>query len=116
MARKVLSRCSSANDQRVAVSTELVESFLRSKTAKNCSASTIASYRTDMKLFASHVHAIDLDLAQVQRRHVEEWLAGGLQAGLAAATVARRFRTLIQFYAWAHEEEEVPEKIGRAHV
>ena len=81
MARKVLSRCSSANDQRVAVSTELVESFLRSKTAKNCSASTIASYRTDMRLFASHVHAIgssvsaDLTKAGLDVTVVDQWPA-----------------------------------------
>jgi site-specific recombinase XerD len=107
MARKTVIRSEPATPQVSAVSVDLIESFLRAKRAKNIAASTLTSYRADLNYFAKALAESDTDLAGVTRRHIETWLGDNLDAGLAAATVARRFRTLQQFFRWAAAEEEV---------
>lgn len=107
MPRKVVMRSEPAPAAHRVMSEELIGSFIRAKKAANCSESTIASYRADLRYFATALDPAGVDLAAATRRHIETWLAENLDAGLAAATVARRFRTLQQFYRWAAAEDEV---------
>lgn len=86
---------------------DLVDSFVRSKRAKNLSPATLDAYRVDLRQFATWAHSKGFALATIRRRDVEAFLGDGLDHGLAAATIARRFRTLQQFYKWAAAEDEV---------
>ncbi len=43
----------------------------------------------------------------INRRQIEEFLVAGLERGLSPATIARRFRSLQQFFRWASEEGEI---------
>lgn len=85
--------------------TDLLDSWARSLRASNRSPATIHAYVRDTERFVEHLG--DTDLLDAGRRDVEEYLAGCRDVGLAEATVARRYRSLLQFFRWAEEEGEV---------
>lgn len=85
----------------------LLSSWARSKRAENRSQATIDAYLTDTRSLVAWLAERHLTLTTAQRRHIEDYLASGLEAGLAPATVARRFRSFQQFYRWAEDEDEI---------
>ena len=85
----------------------LLASWARSKRAENRSQATIDAYLTDTRALADWLAGQGQTLETAQRRHLEDYLAAGLDQGLAPATVARRFRSFQQFYRWAEDEDEI---------
>jgi len=86
----------------------LLDSWARHLRAENKSPSTIASYLTDTRHLLTALGAADEDaLLDVDKRGIEKALAGWIDAGLAPATVARRFRSLQQLYRWLDDEDEI---------
>lgn len=88
----------------------LLESWLRSKRASNCAQGTIDAYGNDGRQYLAHLALTGQTLATAKRGDVEEFLSALLARGLAAATVARRYRSLVQLYRWMDEEEELTGK------
>jgi len=84
--------------------TELLDSWCRSLRAANRSPATIDSYRADFTHLARHLIG---DPATATKADVERFLVACRDQGLADATVARRYRSLQQFYKWCEEEGEV---------
>lgn len=85
---------------------ELIDSWARSLRARNRSGATIDSYRADVRHLLDHLGP-GAEVDTVTRRQIEDFLAAGLDRGLAPATVARRFRSLQQLYRWLHDEGEI---------
>ena len=85
----------------VAVSTEAdahLEAFLEMLQAERGAAeNTVDAYRRDITDFLGYLGARDLQLADVERRHIAEYLEGLGRDGLAAASRARRLSALRQF-------------------
>jgi site-specific recombinase XerD len=73
--------------------------------AKNLSDGTVESYRNDAGHLVTWLNGKPLE--DVTRTDLEGFLADGLKRGLSAATVARRYRSLLQFYKWMVREGEV---------
>jgi site-specific recombinase XerD len=84
---------------------ELLDSWLRSLRAAGRSPGTLDAYAADVRHFAAFLDGRDLE--EVTRRDVEEFLVAGMDRGLAAATTARRYRSLQQFYKWLEVEDEI---------
>lgn len=91
------------------VDTSLLDSFERHLRARNRSPATITAYRNDAMAFARWLteHTDVTDLAAVKGADVEGFLADSVSSGKAPATVARRYRSLLQLYKWMEREEEV---------
>ena len=70
---------------------------------------TISSYRTVGDSFADYQRRScgGVDVAGIRRDHVEAYLAGMRDRGLAAATVAKHYRSLQQLFTWLVEEGEL---------
>ncbi len=85
----------------------LIASWSRSKRAEGRSEATIEAYENDTRRLAEHLASRGHELSTARRGDLEACLAEGREAGLAPATLARRFRSWKQFYRWAEEEEEV---------
>lgn len=85
----------------------LLGSWERSLRARNLSRATIDSYLSDCRNFVTYLEAEGRDLLGVTRHHLRDYFARLLDEGKAGATVARRYRSLQQFYKWATEEEEI---------
>lgn len=86
--------------------TDLLDSWARHLRAKNRSHATIESYRADVAHLRAHLGP-DVELEDVTRAQIEDFLVACLDRGLAPATVARRFRSLQQLYRWLHAEGEL---------
>ena len=84
----------------------LLDSWVLSLEATNRSDATILSYGSDFNAFTAWLGEAD-DASTVTRQTVEGFLAAERERGLKPATVARRFRSLQQFWKWAVEEQEV---------
>lgn len=84
---------------------ELFDSWLRSLRAAGRSPATLEAYRADIVHLARHLGTEDVETTT--RRQVEEFLVDCLDRGLAPATVARRYRSLQQFFRWLHAEREI---------
>lgn len=87
---------------------DLLESWARHLRARNRSPATIAAYLNDARTFTAWLEEEnpDLELTDARGTHVEEYLASVSQR-VAAATVARRYRSLQQLFAWLVREEEM---------
>lgn len=86
----------------------LLASWRISLRARRLSPQTIDAYLTDATGFAAHLAATGVaDLADATRRDVEGYLVACQDRGLADATVARRYRSLLQLYRWLADEDEI---------
>jgi site-specific recombinase XerD len=83
----------------------LLDSWALHLRAKNLSESTTVSYLNDAGHLANWLDGRPIEAAT--RRDVEGFLADGLGRGLSAATVGRRYRSLLQLYRWMVREGEV---------
>lgn len=88
---------------------DLLASWTRSLRARARSEATIDAYLTDLRHLETWLAAHDLDLTAARRRDIESFLAEMRERGSAPATIARRYRSFLQFFKWAAEEEEVDE-------
>ncbi|MEY4230406.1 MAG: hypothetical protein RLZZ362_1255, partial [Actinomycetota bacterium] len=85
----------------------LTASWMRSLRAANRSQATRDAYLTDITRCAVWLTEQGVTLSAAKRSDLEGFLAGGLDAGLSPATVARRYRSMLQFFKWADEEGEL---------
>lgn len=83
----------------------LLASWARSKRAANRSERTIASYIEDAELLATHLDGTPITAAT--RRDVEAFFVAERARGMSPATVARRYRSLVQLYRWLDDEDEL---------
>lgn len=88
---------------------ELLESWRRSLRARARSEATIDAYLTDTRYLDTWLQANGRTLTSATRRDIEAFLAGMRTDGKAPATIARKYRSFLQFYRWAAEEDEVDE-------
>lgn len=84
----------------------LASSWVRSLRAANKSPQTIESYVNDLTRLTEALG--DVDPIDAKRADIEGALVGWHDSNLSSATVARRFRSLQQFYRWAEDEDELP--------
>lgn len=82
----------------------IADSWALSLRAAGRSPATVESYLADLGRF---VEFHGPDVLGATRADIEAFQAAGFAAGLAPATVARRYRSLRQFYRWLDEEDEV---------
>jgi site-specific recombinase XerD len=96
----------------------LWESFELALEVLGRSPRTILTYRDCAGDFADHpaCRGAVPELARIQRRHVEEFIAEQLQT-LRPATVALRYRVMHRLFNWLVEEEEIRESpMARMHL
>jgi len=88
---------------------DLLESWKLSLRASNKAPATIDCYLTDAGWLVRWLESNSRvnDLTEVTSRHVEAFLAGENNAGRAAATLARRYRSLVQLFGWLEREGEI---------
>jgi site-specific recombinase XerD len=85
----------------------LLASWRRSLRARNLAPKTIKTYLEAAGQLVDYVTAAGIDdVAGVERRHVEDFIAGQIETR-SAATASVRFRALQQFFAWCVDEEEL---------
>jgi site-specific recombinase XerD len=89
--------------------TALLDDWRVSLRARGRSQATISSYRTVGDSFADYLRRScgGVEVAAIRRDHVEAYLAGMRDRGLAAATVAKHYRSLQQLFTWLVEEGEL---------
>lgn len=83
---------------------DLARSWERSLRARNVAPKTVTTYMQSATQFAAFVG--DIDLVDVEREHVETFIAHLLDTR-SAATASVRFRALQQFFKWLAEEAEI---------
>jgi site-specific recombinase XerD len=85
----------------------LLASWQRSLRARNLAPKTIKTYLEAAGQLADHVTVAGVrDVAEIERHHVEEFIAEQVETR-SAATASVRFRALQQFFAWCVDEEEL---------
>ncbi len=85
----------------------LLDGFLISREANECTEATLRDYRTRLTLFLTFISCQypDLALADVQRVHVEHYLLHLKERGRASWTLRTHYRALCAFYNWLHQNE-----------
>lgn len=89
------------------MSEALIASFARSKRSAGRSPGTISAYTSDLRYLSAWGQQRGITLEAMQRGDIEDYLAGLLDDGLSPATAARRYRSFLQFFTWAAEEDEI---------
>jgi site-specific recombinase XerD len=84
----------------------LLTSWMRSLRLST-SAATRDAYLNDLTRCANWLQTNNVKLVSARRSDLEDFLGGGLDAGLSPATVARRYRSMLQFFKWADDEGEL---------
>jgi site-specific recombinase XerD len=84
---------------------QLLESWARSLRAVGRSEGTIHAYITDVRGLVEHLDG--RDVLDATRGDIEDYLVACRDRGLSDATVARRYRSFVQFFRWLTEEEEI---------
>lgn len=93
----------------------LLPDFRRHLMATNRAPSTVHRYLTDTEILAGFLDDAGLPTAasEITRAHLEQWLVhmAGKQSRrggtLSAATVARAYRSVQQFFRWLLDEEDI---------
>lgn len=84
---------------------DILASWTRSLRSAGRSPATIDAYLNDARHLTTHLG--DLSLLDATRGDIEGFLVACRDKGLSDATVARRYRSLVQLYRWLEEEEEI---------
>jgi site-specific recombinase XerD len=85
----------------------LLASWQRSLRARNLAPKTIKTYLEAAGQLVDHVTAAGVrDVAEIERHHIEEFIAEQVETR-SAATASVRFRALQQFFGWCVDEEEL---------
>ncbi|MPZ69722.1 MAG: tyrosine-type recombinase/integrase [Actinobacteria bacterium] len=85
---------------------ELARSYERSLLAENKSPRTIEIYLAGVEKFAAYCEAQGVTFDQLDRSHVEGFIAY-LLANFKPATASNRYRALHGFFKWAESEGEI---------
>jgi len=85
----------------------ILGSWARALRAANRSPATISSYLSDCGALEAWLAERGTDLLDATRDDIRAYLESLLDAGKAPATAARRYRSYVQFYKWAHSEDEI---------
>jgi site-specific recombinase XerD len=85
---------------------DLIDIWQTSLEAAGRTKGTITAYTNDTRHLADYLDG--RDLATATRHDIESFLVDGRRRGLSDATVARRYRSLLQLFRWLEETEEVP--------
>ena len=72
---------------------------------RGASANTVDAYQRDLGDFFAFLTKKKLALAEVERIHIERFLASLSRSGIAARTVARKLSSLRQFFAFLYNEK-----------
>jgi integrase/recombinase XerD len=84
---------------------ELVEAFLEMIAAeKGAAPNTLSAYRRDLEDFTTYLAGIDIALTGATPRNIATYLQFVADAGLAAASRARRLSTVRQLFRFLHAE------------
>lgn len=84
-----------------------MRSWIRSLRARNLAPKTIRGYTESASQLIEHLRGAGVTTApEIQRAHVEDYLAG-VAARWRLATVSVRYRALQQFFGWLLDEEEI---------
>ena len=86
---------------------ELLNSWSRSLRARARSPQTIDAYMTDARRLSEWLAERGSTLVDAGKREIEGYLAEAHDSGLAAATIARRYRSFLQLYKWLADEDEI---------
>jgi site-specific recombinase XerD len=85
----------------------LLASWQRSLRARNLAPKTIKTYLEAAGQLVDHVTAAGVrEVAEIERHHIEEFIAEQVETR-SAATASVRFRALQQLFAWCLDEEEL---------
>lgn len=85
----------------------LLASWQRSLRARNLAPKTIKTYLEAAGQLVDHVTAAGIsDVADIERHHIEEFIAEQVETR-SAATASVRFRALQQLFTWCLDEEEL---------
>jgi site-specific recombinase XerD len=85
----------------------LLASWQRSLRARNLAPKTIKTYLEAAGQLVDHVTAVGVqDVAEIQRHHIEDFIAEQVETR-SAATASVRFRAIQQFFTWCVDEEEL---------
>jgi site-specific recombinase XerD len=88
---------------------DLSASWLRSLRARNLATKTQGTYRQSVEQLAAWLEADGIaDVADVRKRHVEDFIAHLVETR-SASTASVRYRALQQFFAWCVDEGELDE-------
>jgi integrase/recombinase XerD len=84
----------------------LVEQFIEMMVAeRGASANTVAAYQRDLDGFMAFLKASRKTLAGVNRKGIEQFVAGLGEEGMSAATVARKISALRQLFQFLYSEK-----------
>jgi site-specific recombinase XerD len=84
----------------------LLKRFLEERgRARNLSKYTLRNYRTDLEAFLYALAGWEIDLLQVERRHLRRYLAALLGQGVVEASIRRKVSTIRSFYKWLRAQE-----------
>lgn len=83
----------------------LLSSWSRTLRARNRSERTIESYTVDLRDLG--IFMAPVDLTEATKAHLEGFLEHERNLGKAPATVARRYRSMQQFFNWLIDEDEI---------
>ena len=85
---------------------DLLKRFLEERgRARNLSKYTLRNYRTDLEAFLYALAGWEIDLLQVERRHLRRYLAALLGQGVVEASIRRKVSTIRSFYKWLRAQE-----------
>lgn len=86
----------------------LLPSFELSLRAANKAEKTIKTYKEAIRLLADFLQQQQYpsDITELERRHIEAFIADQLQRH-TAATASNRYKSLQQFFRWCVDEEEI---------
>ena len=88
---------------------ELAQSFRRSLKAENKAVRTLETYGQALDLFARFLRdrGMPVEVAEIRREHVEDFITDLLARGQKPATASNRYRALAVFFRWAVEDGEI---------
>jgi len=85
----------------------LIDSWVRSLRARARSEATVSAYVTDARKLDVWLSEHGTTPTAATRRDLEGYLAALRVDNKAPATIARRYRSFLQFYKWLEEEDEL---------
>lgn len=87
---------------------QAVADFLgRMSAERGASANTLAAYGRDLEAFEEYRHSEDLDLAEIEPRHVAAYMQSLAADGLAPASRARKLSAIRQFFRFLEAEGRI---------
>ena len=90
---------------------ELLQEYLLELQIKNCSSTTIKSYKGNLTRFIDFLE-LDLDLEEVKTRHIKEYIINLQSKGLKATYINTILKHIRSLFAYAVEEDYLEANIA----